>query len=35
MKLNQFIIRQDHLLGNITVIRRTAVDMLHEDAEED
>ena len=35
MKLNQFIIRQDHLLGNITVIRRTAVDMLHEDPKEE
>jgi hypothetical protein len=35
MKLNQFIIRQDHLLGNITVIRRTAVDMMHEDPKEE
>jgi segregation and condensation protein A len=35
MKLNQFVIRQDHLLGNITVIRRTAVDMQHEDAHEE
>jgi segregation and condensation protein A len=31
MKLNQFVVRQDHLLGAITVERRTAMDMGHED----
>jgi hypothetical protein len=31
MKLNQFVVRQDHLLGAITVERRTAVEMGHED----
>ena len=35
MKLNQFIVRQDHLLGAITVERRTAVEMGHEDAAEE
>lgn len=35
MKLNQFVIRQDHLLSKITVIRRTAVEMHHEDASEE
>lgn len=30
MKLNQFVVRQDHLLGRITVERRTAVEMEHE-----
>jgi len=34
MKLNQFVVRQDHLLSAITVERRTAVDMEHEDAPE-
>ncbi len=32
MKLNQFVVRQDHLLSAITVERRTAVDMEHEDS---
>ena len=35
MKLNQFVVRQDHLLGAITVERRTAVEMGHEDAPAD
>jgi len=35
MKLNQFVIRQSHLLSAITIERRTAVDMEHEDAPED
>ena len=35
MKLNQFVVRQDHLLSAITVERRTAVDMEHEDAPEE
>jgi segregation and condensation protein A len=34
MKLNQFVVRQDHLLGTITVERRTAIDMGHEEDEE-
>ena len=35
MKLNQFVVRQDILLGAITVERRTAVEMEHEDAPEE
>ncbi|MEP2774953.1 MAG: segregation/condensation protein A [Luteolibacter sp.] len=35
MKLNQFVVRQDHLLSAITVQRRTSVEMEHEDAPED
>ena len=35
MKLNHFVVRQDHLLSAITVERRTAVEMGHEDADDD
>jgi len=35
MKLNQFVVRQDSLLAAITVERRTAIDMEHEDAREE
>jgi segregation and condensation protein A len=31
MKLNQFIVRQDHLLSTISVQRKTAIEMEHED----
>ena len=33
MKLNQFVVRQNHLLGTITVERRTATEMGHEESE--
>ncbi|MBC7979705.1 MAG: segregation/condensation protein A [Armatimonadetes bacterium] len=32
MKLNQFVVRQDHLLSRITIERRTAIEMEHEEA---
>ena len=35
MKLNQFVVRQDNLLSAITVERRTAVEMEHEDPPEE
>ena len=35
MKLNQFVVRQDSLLAAITVQRRTAVEMEHEDPPEE
>ena len=35
MKLNQFVVRQDSLLAAITVARRTALDMGHEDPSEE
>lgn len=35
MKLNQFVVRQDNLLSAITVERRTAIGMEHEEAPED
>jgi len=34
MKLNQFVVRQDHLLGTITVERRTAMEMGHEEGDD-
>ncbi|MFK7849554.1 MAG: ScpA family protein [Akkermansiaceae bacterium] len=34
MKLNQFVVRQDNLLSTITVERRTAVEMGHEEMAE-
>lgn len=34
MKLNQFVVCQDHLLGSITVQRRTAIEMGHEEIED-
>lgn len=33
MKLNQFVVRQNDLLGAITVVRRIAAEMGHEDSE--
>ena len=35
MKLNQFVVRQSSLLATITVQRRTAIDMEHEDPPEE